>query len=142
MISEKKGNVDTDIVFTMLSKIIDKEKFDKIVLVSSDGDYFKTVKYLIGKDKFLKLFAPNRHSTSTLYCPFTPKYVSYLDAVGTKEKIMPKKSENKKRVLLRYLSVRIARIGICSHYIKLLLKNYGLGARSGNRTRTDFSIRF
>lgn len=33
MISKKKGNVDTDIVFTMLSKIIDKEKFDKIILV-------------------------------------------------------------------------------------------------------------
>lgn len=91
MISKKKGNVDTDIVFTMLSKIIDKEKFDKIVLVSGDGDYFKTVKYLIGKNKFLKLFAPNRHSTSTLYRPFTPKYVSYLDAAGTKEKIILKK---------------------------------------------------
>lgn len=96
MISKKKGNVDTDIVFTILSKIIDREKFDNIILVSGDGDYFKTVKYLINKGKFFKLLAPNRHSTSTLYRPFTPKYVSYLDATGTKEKIMLKKKSKQK----------------------------------------------
>lgn len=92
MIGKKKGNVDTDIVFTIMSKIADNEEFDEIVLVSGDGDYFKMVKYLIDHDKFCKLLTPNRHSTSSLYRCYTPKYVSFLDDEGVKRKI----SYNKK----------------------------------------------
>lgn len=91
MIGKKKGNVDTDIVFTVMSKIADKEKFDNVILVSGDGDYYKMVKYLIEKDRFAKLLAPNRHSTSSLYRPFTPKYVDFLDNIGVKKKIEYKK---------------------------------------------------
>ncbi|MBQ9180586.1 NYN domain-containing protein, partial [Candidatus Saccharibacteria bacterium] len=92
MVGKKKGNVDTDIVFTILSKIIDNEKFDKIILTSGDGDYFKMVKYLINKDRFCKLLAPNRHSTSSLYRVFTPKFVDFLDNPGIRNKIELKKS--------------------------------------------------
>ena len=91
MIGYKKGNVDTDIVFSVLTKIIDGVEFNKVVLVSGDGDYFKMVRYLIDHKKFAKLLAPNRHSTSSLYKPLTPKYVSYLDAPGLKQKIELKK---------------------------------------------------
>ena len=42
MSSIKKGNVDTDIVFTVMKKIAEKEKFDKVILVSGDGDYKRT----------------------------------------------------------------------------------------------------
>ena len=87
MIGKKKGNVDTDIVFTVMSKIADKEKFNNVVLVSGDGDYCKMVKYLINNNRFEKLLAPNRHSTSSLYRPFTPKYVDFLDNTGVKKKI-------------------------------------------------------
>ncbi|MBR3256883.1 NYN domain-containing protein [Candidatus Saccharibacteria bacterium] len=87
MLGKKKGNVDTDIVFSILSRIIDKEDFEKVVLVSGDGDYFKTVKYLIEKNRFAKLLAPNRNSTSSLYKRFTPKYVDFLDTPGIKRKI-------------------------------------------------------
>ena len=93
MIGKKKGNVDTDIVFTVMSKIADKEKFDNVVLVSGDGDYYKMVKYLIENNRFEKLLAPNRHSTSSLYRPFTPKYVDFLDNVGVKKKIEYKKKK-------------------------------------------------
>lgn len=91
MIGKKKGNVDTDIVFTVMSKIADAETFDNVVLVSGDGDYYKMVKYLVDKDRFAKLLAPNRHSTSSLYRPFTPKYVDFLDNPGVKRKIEYKK---------------------------------------------------
>lgn len=87
MIGKKKGNVDTDIVFTIMAKIADNENFDKVVLVSGDGDYYKMVNYLIGKSRFCKLLSPNRHSTSSLYRQFTPKYVDFLDNVGVKRKI-------------------------------------------------------
>ena len=69
------------------------EKFDNIVLVSGDGDYYKMVNYLINRRRFEKLLAPNRHSTSSLYRPFIPKYVDFLDNVGVKNKIEYKRRE-------------------------------------------------
>ncbi len=91
MIGKKKGNVDTDIVFTIMAKIADREDFDKVVLVSGDGDYYKMVNYLVKNNRFCKLLSPNRHSTSTLYRTFTPKYVDFLDNPGLKKKIEYKK---------------------------------------------------
>ena len=87
MIGKKKGNVDTDIVFTVMEKIAEREKFDKVVLVSGDGDYVKMVQYLIKKNKFAKLLAPNKKSMSSLYRPFTPKYTDFLDRPDIKRKI-------------------------------------------------------
>ena len=52
MLGKKKGNVDTDIVFNIMKKIYKKEKFDKIVLVSGDGDYKMLVDFLIEEDRF------------------------------------------------------------------------------------------
>ena len=94
MIGKKKGNVDTDIVFTIMAKIADQENFDQVVLVSGDGDYFKMVRYLVNKNRFRKLLSPNRHSTSSLYRVYTPKYVDFLDNEGIKRKISYNKSHN------------------------------------------------
>lgn len=82
-----KGNVDTDIVFTIMEKVAEQEKFGKVVLVSGDGDYFKMVKYLVDKRRFLKVLAPNKKSTSSLYRPFMPRYVDFLDRPDIKRKI-------------------------------------------------------
>lgn len=87
MVGKKKGNVDTDIVFTIMEKIAEQEDFDKIVLVSGDGDYFKMVRYLIEKERFAKLLSPNKRSMSSLYRPFTPKYTDHLDRVEIQRKI-------------------------------------------------------
>ena len=87
MTGKKKGNVDTDIVFTVMSKLIEDKDLDKVLLVSGDGDYYKMVNYLISKNRLCKLLAPNRHSTSSLYRPFTPAYVDYLDSPGIRRKI-------------------------------------------------------
>ena len=87
MIGKKKGNVDTDIVFTIMSKVIDDKDMKDVILVSGDGDYFKMVKYLIEKERFRKLLAPNRHSTSSLYRVFTPRYVGFLNDEDAKKKI-------------------------------------------------------
>jgi uncharacterized LabA/DUF88 family protein len=95
MTGKKKGNVDTDIVFTILTKIIDKEKFDKVVLVSGDGDYWKMVEYLINKDLFLKLLAPNQKSISSLYKRISDSYRDFLDNNPVKMKIQYKRAKNK-----------------------------------------------
>ena len=87
MVGKKKGNVDTDIVFTIMQKITEKEKFDKVVLVSGDGDYFKMVRYLIDKGRLAKVLAPNKKSMSSLYRPFTPMYTDFLDRPDIKRKI-------------------------------------------------------
>jgi len=61
---KKKWNVDVDIVFEVMKRIIEEKDFDKIVLVSGDGDYIKLVNYLIKKDLFKKILFPNRQFSS------------------------------------------------------------------------------
>lgn len=78
MNSKKKGNVDSDIIFDAMKKICEKENFDKIILISGDGDYIKLVNYLIEKDKFKKMLFPNKKYASSLYKRLTGKYFDYL----------------------------------------------------------------
>lgn len=94
---KKKGNVDTDVVFEMMKAIID-EKFNKIILVSGDGDYKKVVDYLIKKDKFEKILFPNMKFASSLYKKLTNKFFAYLEEAATKKKIAYKQTHKKKRV--------------------------------------------
>jgi uncharacterized LabA/DUF88 family protein len=83
---KKKGNVDTDIVFEMMKSFIEDD-FDKIFLVSGDGDYKKTVDYLIEKNKFGKILFPNRKKVSSLYRKLTTKYCDYLGYREIRRKI-------------------------------------------------------
>lgn len=92
MRGKKKGNVDTDIVFTIMSKLIDDDELGQVLLVSGDGDYFKMVEYLIEKHRLCKLLAPNRHSTSSLYRRLEPKYRMFLDDPAVKKKIAYRKA--------------------------------------------------
>ena len=90
--SSKKGNVDTDIVFLSMKEIADKEKFDKILLVSDDGDYYRMVDYMISKKKFKKLLAPSRINISHLYkVGIADSFIDYLDKAEVKKKIILKK---------------------------------------------------
>ena len=75
----KKGNVDTDIVFEIMKKFIEREKLDKVVLVSGDGDYYKLVDYLVKKNRFLKLIAPCEGRMSSLYQDLNGKFYLYLN---------------------------------------------------------------
>lgn len=65
--SKKKGNVDTDMVFEIMKNLVENSEFDKIVLISGDGDYKKMVKYLITKNRFRKILFPNKKFASSLY---------------------------------------------------------------------------
>lgn len=87
-ISSKKGNVDTDIVFEMMRKLVDKEDIDKLFLVSGDGDYFRTVKYLISIGKFGKVLAPEEKAMSSLYKrKLDPKYYAFLSRQEMRKKL-------------------------------------------------------
>ena len=41
MAGTKKGNVDTDIVFEMMKRLVEPAEDEKLILVSGDGDYKK-----------------------------------------------------------------------------------------------------
>jgi uncharacterized LabA/DUF88 family protein len=85
--SFKKGNVDTDIVFEIMKSLIDGD-FDKIILVSGDGDYSKLVDYLISKNRFAKIFFPNMSSHSSLYKKLGNQYIVQLSDPNVKKLIM------------------------------------------------------
>ncbi len=81
--TNKKGNVDTDIVFEVMKNLIDNKDFDKIVLVSGDGDYKKVIDYLIKKDKFKKILFPNKKFASSLYNLLGAELFDFLDNIKT-----------------------------------------------------------
>lgn len=69
----KKWNVDVDIVFEIMYRLLEEDDFEKIVLVTGDWDYIKAVKYLIEKKKLEKILFPN-NKYSSLYKPFKDLY--------------------------------------------------------------------
>ncbi len=78
MIGKKKGNVDSDIIFDIMRRIYQKESFDKIVLVSGDGDYKMLVDFLIMEERLKKILFPNKNFASSLYKKITRVYFDYL----------------------------------------------------------------
>jgi len=87
MLGKKKGNVDADIIFSIMRRLYLKEKFNRVVLVSGDGDYKMLVDFLIEQDKFEKILFPNRRYRSSLYKSIDIKYSAYLDDADIKRKI-------------------------------------------------------
>jgi uncharacterized LabA/DUF88 family protein len=91
MLGVKKGNVDSDIIFHIMKIIYQKGSFDKIILVSGDGDYKMLVDFLIEEDKFRKILFPNRDFASSLYKKLGSEYFDYLSNNSIKNKIVYKK---------------------------------------------------
>lgn len=50
-----------------MKNLVENNDFNKIILVSGDGDYKKVVDYLISKERFEKILFPNRKFASSLY---------------------------------------------------------------------------
>ena len=93
MIGEKKGNVDTDIVFDIMKRVYKKEPFDKIVLVSGDGDYRRLVDFLIEENRFKKILFPNWKFSSSLFRVLGSEYFDCLENWYIKRKIEYKKEK-------------------------------------------------
>jgi len=88
---KKKGNVDSDIIFSIMKKIIQGEEFGRIVLVSGDGDYKKLVDFLIKRNELKKILFPNQEFASSLYDELGSEYFDNLDKEDIKKKIAYKK---------------------------------------------------
>ena len=88
MLGKKKGNVDSDIIFHIMKKIYKKESFDKIILVSGDGDYKILVDFLIKENRLKKILFPNKKFASSLYKQIGSEYFDCLECRAIKKKIM------------------------------------------------------
>ncbi len=91
MLGKKKGNVDSDIIFSIMKRIYKNESFEKVVLVSGDGDYKMLVDFMIEEDRFEKILFPNKKFASSLYKRIGAQYFGYLDENGVRNKIEKKK---------------------------------------------------
>lgn len=91
MVGLKKGNVDSDVVFSAMKRLYKRENFHKIILVSGDGDYKLLVDFLIEENKFEKILFPSSVNSSSLYKSLSNKYFAYLDNKDIKNKIDKKK---------------------------------------------------
>jgi uncharacterized LabA/DUF88 family protein len=87
MLGKKKGNVDSDIIFSIMKRVYKKENFNKIVLVSGDGDYKMLVDFLIEENRFEKILFPNKKFASSLYKEIGAKYFDNLGNQDIRNKI-------------------------------------------------------
>ena len=87
MIGNKKGNVDSDIIFYTMKKLYRKDDFDKVILVSGDGDYKLLVEFLIEEKRFKKILFPNKQFASSLYQGMGSEFYDYLESSDIKAKI-------------------------------------------------------
>lgn len=85
--TNKKGNVDTEIVFEIMKNLADNTAMEKVVLVSGDGDYRKMVDYLVKKKRFKKILFPNKKFASSLYKNLGSEFFDYLENIHVREKI-------------------------------------------------------
>jgi len=76
-----KGNVDADLV---LQVMIDCDKYDKAVIVSSDGDFYSLVEYLYTKNKLKVVLSPNKEKCSILLKKKAKEKIDFLGNLRSK----------------------------------------------------------
>lgn len=91
MMSVKKGNVDTEIVFDVMRLLYRRENFGKVVLVSGDGDYYRMVQFLLEENKLEKVLFPNGARASSLYRKITRRHFDDLSKQELRQKIGKRK---------------------------------------------------
>ncbi len=71
-----KGNVDADLV---LKCLIEKDNYNKAVLVTGDGDFYNLIDYLQKSSKLLIIIGPSRKGVSHLIKRDFAKFLVFLD---------------------------------------------------------------
>ena len=78
---EVKGNIDADLV---LQAMIDYPKYDKAVIVTSDGDFYSLVKYLYEHNKLKRVLSPYVRTCSWLLRKSAKEKIVFMDNLRTK----------------------------------------------------------
>ena len=92
MLGKKKGNVDSDLILYVMKKLYYQEGFNKVILVSGDGDYKQLVDFLVEEKRLEKVLFPDGSRASSLYKKLGAPYFAALDEPGTRRKIEMKKA--------------------------------------------------
>ncbi|MFA7252785.1 MAG: NYN domain-containing protein [Candidatus Paceibacterota bacterium] len=91
-----KGNCDADIIVSAMENVYES-KFDKVVLVSSDGDYAPLVKFLLRKQKMLSIISPNKTERCSVLLKRINVKIAYItDQQGILETINEKAPDEDK----------------------------------------------
>ncbi len=76
-----KGNVDADLV---LQVMIDYSKYDKAIIISSDGDFYSLVKYLYDNEKLKFVISPYIKTCSVLLKKSAKEKIIFMDNLRKK----------------------------------------------------------
>ncbi|OHA58441.1 MAG: hypothetical protein A2571_01525 [Candidatus Vogelbacteria bacterium RIFOXYD1_FULL_44_32] len=71
-----KGNCDADLV---LHSLIEKDKYDQAVIVTSDGDFYSLVRYLYENGKLAMVLSPYAETCSKLLKREAKDKINYMD---------------------------------------------------------------
>ena len=82
-----KGNVDADLV---LQVMLDYEKYNKAIIISSDGDFYSLVKHLYTTNKLEIVISPYKKTCSTLLKKSAREKIVFID--NLKQLLEKKKS--------------------------------------------------
>lgn len=82
-----KGNIDADLT---LQAMIDYPKYDKAVIVTSDGDFHSLVKYLYENKKLYFVMSPCRETCSILLKKAAKEKIVFMDNLRNKLEYKPK----------------------------------------------------
>ena len=76
-----KGNCDAELV---LQVMVDLNKYDKALIVTSDGDFVCLIKYLRQAGKLLRVLAPSLGGSSHLLRSAAQKQIAFMDDLRSK----------------------------------------------------------
>ena len=76
-----KGNVDADLV---LQAMVDYTKYEKAVVVTSDGDFYCLVNYLYNNNKLAKVLSPIKEKCSILLKKAAKEKIVFMDNLRDK----------------------------------------------------------
>lgn len=76
-----KGNIDADLV---LRAILEKDDYDKAVIISSDGDFYSLIQYLYENKKLRIVLSPSKGHCSTLIKQTAKEKIYFMDNLRNK----------------------------------------------------------
>lgn len=85
-----KGNCDADLVLQVACDTYEN-KFDKAIIISSDGDYASLIKFLQEKNKLKTILSPSSPKRCSILLKRIGAPITYLD--GIKNKVFLSKKE-------------------------------------------------
>lgn len=78
-----KGNIDADLVLQAMIDFFEK-KFDKAVIVTSDGDFYSLIKYFYDHGQLKAVISPHYKTCSTLLKKTAKEKIIFIDNLRNK----------------------------------------------------------